>query len=60
LPTRFDVREAGRELAEHLDAVPYPQAGAEMVAQLLPYLEAWYKQWRVPALKPWTRYNSEE
>jgi 5-methylthioadenosine/S-adenosylhomocysteine deaminase len=60
LPTRFDVQEIGRELAEHLDAQPYPEMDAEMVAQLLPHLEAWYEQWPVPSLKPWIRYNSSE
>ena len=60
LPTRFDLRDVGMELAERLNAAPYPQGNAEMVAQLLPYLEAWYEQWQVPTLKPWTRYNSRQ
>jgi len=60
LPTRFDIREVGAELAERLDTEPFPQADAEMVAQLLPHLEAWYKNWPVPELKPWIRYNSSE
>jgi 5-methylthioadenosine/S-adenosylhomocysteine deaminase len=58
LPTRFDLRDVGREFAEHLEATPYPDADAEMVAQLLPYLEAWYRNWEIPGLKPWIRYNS--
>jgi cytosine/adenosine deaminase-related metal-dependent hydrolase len=58
MPTRFDVHDAGRELAERLDAEPYPEADAEMVAQLLPHLEAWYEKWQVPTLEPWIRYNS--
>lgn len=58
MPTRFDVREAGRELAESLDDEPYPVANAEMVAHLLPHLEAWYENWDIPALEPWIRYNS--
>lgn len=60
LPTRFDLQDVGRELAEHLDATAYPETHAEMVAQLLPHLEAWYKKWRVPDLTPWTRYNSSQ
>lgn len=60
LPTRFDLQDVGLELAERLDAAPYPEANAEMVAQLLPYLEDWYKKWQVPALKPWIRYNSSQ
>lgn len=60
VPTRIDVREVGAELAERLDAEPFPEANAEMVAQLLPHLEAWYEKWPVPELKPWIRYNSSE
>jgi cytosine/adenosine deaminase-related metal-dependent hydrolase len=58
MPTRFDLQEVGRGLAERLDAEPYPQTKAEMVTQLLPHLEAWYERWQVPALEPWIRYNS--
>lgn len=58
MPTRFEVREVGRQLADWLDAQPYPQANAEMVAQLLPHLQAWYEKWEVPPLEPWIRYNS--
>ena len=58
VPTRFDVEAVGRALAEHLDAEPYPQAEADGVAQLLPYLEAWYREWPIPALEAWIRYNS--
>lgn len=58
MPTRFDLQDVGRELAERLDAEPFPESNAEMVAQLLPHLEAWYERWQVPALEPWTRYNS--
>ncbi len=59
LPTRFDLAETGRELAEHLDATPFPEDGAELVDKLLPHLEQWwYKNWRVPPLEPWIRYNS--
>ena len=59
MPTRFDVQDVGRQLAERLDAEPYPQANAEMVAQLLPHLKAWYEKWEVPELEPWIRYNSK-
>jgi hypothetical protein len=60
MPTRFDLQEVGRELAERLDAAPFPEAEAEMVEQLLPHLEAWYKQWQVPDLNPWIKYNSSQ
>ena len=58
MPTRFDLQDAGRQLAERLAAEPYPQADAEMVAQLLPHLQAWYEKWEIPELEPWTKYNS--
>ena len=57
-PTRFDLEEAGRELAAHLDAAPRPEEGARLVSELLPHLERWYGEWRIPRLEPWTRYNS--
>ena len=59
-PTRFNLHEVGRELAESLDAVSFPAAEAEMVEQLLPYLEAWYEDWQIPELEPWIRYNSKK
>jgi hypothetical protein len=58
MPTRFDLQEVGREIAERLKSEPYPKETAEMVTQLLPYLEAWYEKWQVPTLEPWIRYNS--
>lgn len=58
MPTRFDLEETARELAERLDAEPFPEENAEMVARLLPHLEAWYEKWEVPELEPWIRYNS--
>jgi len=59
MPTRFDVEDVGRELAERLDATPYPEEGARLVEQLLPHLEAWYREWHIPDLDPWIRYNSK-
>jgi cytosine/adenosine deaminase-related metal-dependent hydrolase len=59
-PTRFNVREVGSALAEHLDAEPCPQVGAEIVAKLRPHLEAWYRKWPVPELEPWISYNSRK
>jgi len=59
MPTRFDVEDVGRELAERLDATPYPEEGARLVEQLLPHLEAWYREWQIPDLDPWIRYNSK-
>jgi cytosine/adenosine deaminase-related metal-dependent hydrolase len=58
MPTRFDIQAVGRQLAERLDAEPYPKDDAETVAQLLPHLEAWYRRWQIPTLEPWIRYNS--
>ena len=58
VPTWFDPREIGRELAEHLEAQPFPKDRAELVERLLPHLEAWYARWEIPELDPWIRYNS--
>ena len=59
MPTRFDLEATGRELAGMLDSTPFPEEGAEMVATLMPHLEAWYRRWRIPPLDPWIRYNSK-
>ena len=58
LPTRFDLLEVGRELADRLDAESVSDSRAQTVARLLPHLEAWYRDWEVPPLEPWIRYNS--
>ena len=57
-PTRFDPAEAGKELAERLAATAYPRERAALVARLLPHLEAYYKAWEMPALTPYSVYNS--
>ena len=58
-PTRFDPAEAGKELAERLAATAYPRERAELVERLLPHLEAYYKAWDMPALEPYSVYNSK-
>ncbi len=58
-PTRFDPAEAGKELAERLAAAAYPSERAELVERLLPHLEAYYKAWDLPALEPYSVYNSK-
>jgi cytosine/adenosine deaminase-related metal-dependent hydrolase len=58
VPTRFDLQEAFRALAEEVAAAPYPSARAQAARQLIPYLEAWYRAWPVPRLEPYTAYNS--
>jgi len=60
LPTRIDLEEAGRALAERLRATPLPAEQAEAVRRLTPRLERWYLDWEVPALKPWSVYNTQE
>ena len=57
-PTRFDPAEAGKELAERLAATAYPRERAALVARLLPHLEAYYQAWEMPALTPYSVYNS--
>lgn len=56
---RFDVAQAGQELAQMLAAAPYPQQAAEMVAALLPHLKAYYQQWEAGDLQPYTAYHSQ-
>jgi len=58
-PTQFDVREVGDELADRLKHESFPEANAELVANLLPYLERWYENWEVPTLTPWIGYNTK-
>ncbi|MCZ7569264.1 MAG: amidohydrolase family protein [Ardenticatenaceae bacterium] len=57
-PTRFDVAAVGQTLAETLAATPFPREEAEMVAALLPYIEAYYQEWAQPRLEPYVVYNS--
>ncbi len=57
-PTRFDPAEAGKELAERLAREAYPRERAELVERLLPHVEAYYQAWDMPALEPYTVYNS--
>ncbi len=42
-----------------LAAAAYPSERAEPVERLLPHLEAYYKAWEMPALTPYTVYNSK-
>lgn len=58
-PTRFDLEDAAAALAEQLDREPYPDAAAAAVATLQPHLERYYRDWDVPPLDPYIRYNSK-
>ncbi len=58
-PTRFDLAEAGAELAERLDAAHFSPEIAAAVERLLPHLYAHYRDWEVPALEPYVAYNSK-
>ena len=58
-PTRFDLEAAGKELADRLAAEAYPVEAAGLAADLLPQLRAWYGDWEVPPLEPYTRYNAK-
>jgi cytosine/adenosine deaminase-related metal-dependent hydrolase len=57
-PTHIDVAAAGEALAESLAGTPFPQEAAEMVETLLPHLIAYYKNWDVGQLVPYSVYNS--
>lgn len=57
-PTRFDLDEAGAELAQSLAATAFPVEGAVLAGELAPYLESWYESWDMPAHSPFITYNS--
>jgi len=57
-PTRFDIREAGREFAERMAREAPLNEASELVEVLIPRLEAYYGTWDVPPLDPFMRYNS--
>ena len=57
-PTTFDLEAAGRELADRLEATPFPAKMAGRIAALREQAEAFYRGWEVPTLEPYTRYNS--
>jgi cytosine/adenosine deaminase-related metal-dependent hydrolase len=57
-PTRFDVLEVGRELAERLAEEPALDDEARLVEALIPHLETFYQAWEMPPLEPHIPYNS--
>jgi hypothetical protein len=59
-PTRFDLDAVGREVAAALGAAPFPADAAARAERLRPHVEKAYLDWDVPALAPYTTYNSRE
>ena len=57
-PTRFDLDEVAAEAAAMLAGQPFRSADARMVERLRGYVEAYYRDWEVPDLAPWTVYNA--
>jgi cytosine/adenosine deaminase-related metal-dependent hydrolase len=57
-PTRFDLAEAMRALAEEIAPGAYPSERANAARKLVPHLEAWYRAWPMPRLEPYGIYNS--
>ena len=57
-PTRFDLDEAAAEAAAMLADQPFRSADARMVERLRGHVEAYYRNWEVPDLAPWTVYNA--
>ena len=57
-PTRFDLDEAAAEAVAMLADQPFRSADARMVARLREHVEAYYRDWEVPELAPWTVYNA--
>lgn len=58
MPTKFDLIEVGRALAERLNAESIPADLATQVERLLPHLEAYYRGWEEPEPVPYIAYNS--
>ena len=57
-PTRFDLDEVTRETAEMLGRQTFRSADAGMVERLRGHIEAYYLEWDMPDLAPWTVYNT--
>ena len=57
-PTRFDLEEVASEAAEMLAGQPFRSEDARMVERLRGHIEAYYREWEVPDLAPWTVYNA--
>ncbi len=47
------------QIGPRVAAAAYPNERAELVERLLPHLEAYYKAWDMPALEPYSVYNSK-
>ncbi len=56
----IDEVAVAAELAESLRAAPYPEDAAAMVAELMPYVAAHYRQWPFPNLDPYDAFNSRQ
>ena len=57
-PTRFDLDEVAREAAAMLGSQAFRSVDASMVELLRRHVEAYYLEWEVPDLAPWTVYNT--
>ena len=59
VPTKFDMRAVGQELAAELDAQSQFKEKQELVSALRPHLIRWYEQWQQPTLEPFAAFNSK-
>lgn len=59
-PTRIDMQAVGAILAEGLQKQAFPVETAELVAELRPHLEAWYRAWPAGEDVPWAAFNSRQ
>ena len=57
-PTCFDLDEVAAEAAAMLAGQPFRSENARMVERLREHVEAYYREWEVPDLAPWTVYNA--
>jgi cytosine/adenosine deaminase-related metal-dependent hydrolase len=58
-PTRFDIVETARALAEQLQRQTYGTDAADLVKRLKPQLESWYRSWEGEESLPYTQYNGK-
>ena len=59
-PTRFDLDEVAAEAVAMLAGQPFRSTDARMVERLRGHVEAYYREWEVPDLAPWTVYNARD
>jgi 5-methylthioadenosine/S-adenosylhomocysteine deaminase len=57
-PLGFDETAVAKELAAALAATPYPAEAVALARELLPHVDAFYRNWDHPERQPFTIYNA--